>query len=753
MKNYLYTYFFFIIFCSLCNPIKLEAQNYQEKYRPQFHFSPASGWIGDVAGAFRFQDKYRLYWWGQATSEDLVYWKELGWPMKGDNGTFDYYTGSVVVDQQNTTGFGSIEQPPIIAIYTMHNKQNSIESQGISHSINGNYDELHYYENNPVIPSNNTDFRDPQVFWDNQTNRWIMVITRPLDRAIEFYASDDLKNWQFLSKFGQEGAQKEVWEVPDLFQLPLDGDPNNKKWVLTCGMGPNRVQYWVGNFDGMQFYMDSTSYNYLHKATGLKGEVFANFENGFQNWSTEGEAFGVNPINASLPEQMRVSGFINQYFISSYHGGDDAKGTLVSPEFTINNNFINFLCSGGNKPVLLETRLYINDKLTYYTTGNNSEQFVWKSWDLSAYKGQKAYIKIVDNATGGWGHINVDHFIFSDQSMGTNAEHAYWADWGKDFYASKTFRDYDKVDNEVVWMAWMNSWEYAHSIPTVWGQSTCHTIPRSLHLVTSSTQGYNLVQSPIEGLKKLRKDLVTVNNSMVEGTQLLQEFTPSKNVYELEAEFVLNGENNQDFGLNLCVDGQNKLVLGYDAHTGEVYLDRRQSNDVIIPNFNLVSKAPVSGTHTNIKFHVFIDQMSAEVFINDGEQVISSLIFPSKEALDIELFSNQGVTKLKYLNAWELESIWDKSTVIEKVHQDAKSGNDLMVYPNPVFNNDMITIPFLDKNEVAQLSIYSITGKLLSCQNLSGDKNTVRANLNPGIFYLKLDDNSNYSRVQKLVVK
>ena len=196
-------------------------QDYNETYRPQFHFSPKSGWIGDPDGTIKYDGKYHLFWWGHAISEDLVYWTEYPWPMLGGGSTFDYYSGSVVVDENNTSGFGQEGKSTAVAMYTMHNKTTGIETQGISYSnsTDNKFTAFTYYPGNPVINSSSNDFRDPQVFWDARLNRWAMVITRPGERKIEIYSSSDLKNWNYQSSFEGLGAQKGPWKYPICFSF------------------------------------------------------------------------------------------------------------------------------------------------------------------------------------------------------------------------------------------------------------------------------------------------------------------------------------------------------------------------------------------------------------------------------------------------------------------------------------------------------------------------------------------------------
>lgn len=230
---------------------------YELKFRPQFHFSAADGWLGDPNGMIRYNGLYHVFWWGHAISEDLVHWTELPYPMTGDNGSFLYFSGSVVVDKENSSGFAQGDQPPMIAIYTMHDQFADNEAQGLS--ISQDYTTFVYYDQNPVLDAEQSVFRDPTVFFHEPTDRWIMVVTLSEERKVSLYASRNLKQWEHLSDFGPMGAQLQVWEVPDLVELPLDSDPTRTKWVLFCGMGPNRVQYFVGDFDGTRFTPDEAS--------------------------------------------------------------------------------------------------------------------------------------------------------------------------------------------------------------------------------------------------------------------------------------------------------------------------------------------------------------------------------------------------------------------------------------------------------------------------------------------------------------
>jgi sucrose-6-phosphate hydrolase SacC (GH32 family) len=641
----------------LLSPTTPRAQAaYSELYRPQFHFTPSSGWIGDPDGLVRYQGKYHLFWWGHAVSSDLVFWSQQVWPMTGDDGSFTYYTGSVVVDKTNTSGLGASALPPMVAVYTAHRIADGLETQCLSSSTNST--NFAYYSGNPVLDISSTSFRDPDVFWDFQSGRWIMVVALPADHKVNFYTSSNLKSWTYLSQFGPVGAHENEWEVPNLFQLPVDGNTNNLKWVLECGMGPNNIQYFVGAFNGTNFSLDANCQAYLTQGTGLPGTVFANFEDTtYTGWNVSGTAFGSGPAAGTLSTQQTVSGYLGSRLVNSYNGGDGAVGTLTSGIFTITNNCLNFLIGGGNHPGQTCINLLVGGSVVATATGQNSELLKWAGWNVSAWKGRSGQIQIVDGNTGDWGHIDIDQIIFSDVLLNVNREHANWADWGSDFYAARPYRDYDQaVPTTSVWLGWMGNWTYATSVPTSWGQGA-ESIPRQIGLV-SSPAGNVLAQSPWPRLTKLRRPGAYVPSRTIQGTVSLAEFQPRRNTYELEAIFTLDSTN-QNFGLNLCVSGTNKVVLGYDGSAGNLYLDRRASGDVAFSsNFPTYVTAPFFTSQSYLKFHVFVDQSSIEVFANDGQVVLTSLIFPANSSLGVQLFSLTGSVTLRCLSAWELNSIW-----------------------------------------------------------------------------------------------
>lgn len=241
---------------------------YNETYRPQFHFSPAYGWMNDPNGLVYLDGEYHLFYqynpygnkwgnmhWGHAVSTDLNSWTYLPIALTPDS-LGAIFSGSAVIDVNNTAGFG---KNALVAIYTSCGK---VQQQSIAYSTDKGRT-FTKYAGNPVIPNPGiTDFRDPKVSWNEQSKQWVMALATK--QTITFYGSPDLKNWSKLSEFANEsGAHGGVWECPDLFPLTYEG---KTKWVLLVSInpgGPNggsATQYFIGNFDGKTFTADNLPY-------------------------------------------------------------------------------------------------------------------------------------------------------------------------------------------------------------------------------------------------------------------------------------------------------------------------------------------------------------------------------------------------------------------------------------------------------------------------------------------------------------
>lgn len=260
--------------------IETNSLSEEEMYRPNFHFTPKIGWMNDPNGMFFYNGYYHLYFqhypdssvwgpmhWGHAISTDMVSWKEQSIALYPDELGY-IFSGSTVVDYENTSGFGKDGKTPIVAIYTSHDPKKAkegkidVETQSIAYSLDEGLTWTKFV-NNPVLKNQGVrDFRDPKVSWDEQHKRWTMVLAA--GQEIRFYTSKDLKGWELLSTFGEGvGNHDGVWECPDFFKLPVR-DTDENKWVLLVSInpgGPNggsASQYFVGDFDGTNFVLDNS---------------------------------------------------------------------------------------------------------------------------------------------------------------------------------------------------------------------------------------------------------------------------------------------------------------------------------------------------------------------------------------------------------------------------------------------------------------------------------------------------------------
>lgn len=260
---------------------------YREALRPQFHFSSKRGWINDDNGLVYYDGEYHLYYqhnpygwdhsrndynktWGHAVSTDLVHWTELPGVIHPDHlGTI--YSGSAVVDEHNTTSFQTGKEKPIVAVYTSAGGRSPwSEGKPFSQSIAYSNDRgrtFTPYEGNPVLPNIEYINRDPKAIWHEPTKKWVIVLHFD-GRAMAFFTSKDLKSWQFQSEF----ESRYLTDCPELFQLPVDGDEQNKKWILYGGSGA----YFVGAFDGKEFKPETRVIRYSYGNCFYASQTFNN---------------------------------------------------------------------------------------------------------------------------------------------------------------------------------------------------------------------------------------------------------------------------------------------------------------------------------------------------------------------------------------------------------------------------------------------------------------------------------------------
>lgn len=283
---------FFLVAVIQVACIQLHAQPIKamnEQYRPQVHFSSQKNWINDPNGMVYYKGVYHLFFqynpyssvwgpmhWGHATSKDLIHWQQQPIAIYPDSlGTI--FSGSAVVDKNNTSGFGKKGQVPMVAIFTQHDTlgektgKNNFQNQSIAYSVDEGKTWIKY-TGNPVIKNPGIrDFRDPKVMWFEPQKKWIMVLAAR--DIVSFYSSPDLKNWTKESDFGNDmGAHGGGWECPDLIELGYS-DSNtgkvNRRWFLIVNLNPGApnggsgTQYFIGNFDGKTFTIDQKDTRWL----------------------------------------------------------------------------------------------------------------------------------------------------------------------------------------------------------------------------------------------------------------------------------------------------------------------------------------------------------------------------------------------------------------------------------------------------------------------------------------------------------
>ena len=307
-------------------------------YRPSYHFTPAYGWMNDPNGMVYKDGEYHLYYqynpygskwgnmhWGHAVSRDLIHWQHLD-PAIARDTLGHIFSGSSVVDIHNTAGYG---KNAIIALYTSASDKNG-QIQCMAYSTD-NGRTFTKYESNPVLTPFDglRDFRDPKVFWYEKGKCWYMIVSA--DKETRFYKSKNLKKWDYVSAFGNGmGQQPCQYECPDFFQLPVNGDPNNMKWVMImninpgCLFGGSATEYFVGDFDGKNFtcadaheakWMD---YGKDHYAT----VTFSNTGNRVlaMTWMSNWQYADLTPFKQNrgangLPRELKLFELDNKYYI------------------------------------------------------------------------------------------------------------------------------------------------------------------------------------------------------------------------------------------------------------------------------------------------------------------------------------------------------------------------------------------------------------------------------------------------------
>lgn len=311
---------------------------YTELYRPQVHYTPAKNWVNDPNGMVYINGTWHLFYqynpygndwgnmsWGHATTTDLMHWKEQPVALVRDE-LGDIFSGSCVVDKNNTAGFGA---DAVVAFFTSAAEH---QQQSMAYSTDG-LKTLIKYTGNPIIPNNDRpDFRDPKVFWHEASQQWVMALALGWKCEVELWTSPDLRTWKYASTFKTDVARCHncQWECPDLIELPYEG---GTKWVLILNVNPggptagSGIQCFIGSFDGKEFKADDLDYP-MWMDTGMDNYAGVTWSNAPENrkvligWMNNWKYCGGVPCNPwrsafTLPRELSLVNVGGKPYIAS----------------------------------------------------------------------------------------------------------------------------------------------------------------------------------------------------------------------------------------------------------------------------------------------------------------------------------------------------------------------------------------------------------------------------------------------------
>ncbi len=657
---------------------------YGEPWRPQFHFSQPTLFMNDPNGLVYHDGEWHLFYqsrpgggivWGHAVSKDLLHWENLPAAIPRQPDGKSIFSGSVVIDRDNTSGFGTPGHPAMVAIYTASGA--GTQSQALAYSLD-NGRTFTFYSGNPVIDIGSAQFRDPKVFWHQPTRRWVMAVAMPDDHQVAIYGSPNLKQWQLLSKWGPLPPVGGQYEVPDLFPLEVNGNPAQRKWVMIISTNPGGLwdgsltSAYIGDFDGTTFKEDAR-YAY----DGAPGTtLLANFETAtYGTWTTTGSAFGEGPTPGATAGQPAVNGFHGQRLLGSFNGGGAATGTITSPLFTISRRYINFLVGGTSAatagagrgratgaaqpaapPGPTTVNLIVDGAIVRTTPGNGRNTLDWVAWDVRDLAGKTAQIRVVDENTTPAGRIFVDDIGFSDTAARSGVERAPWFDWGKDNYAGITF---DNVpDGRRLFIGWLNNWQYAQSmaVPTTPWWRGQQSEPRELTLRTVNGRP-ELFQAPLRELFTLRAGApYRETNQSIAGERPV---TATGTLLDIEATF--RPGRASKVGLKVLTGSNgDETTIGYDTATSRVFIDRTKSGAAAGPltGFSGVHSAPLQLRDETLDLRILVDNSIVEVFAEGGERVLTDLVYPAADSKGIKVFAEGGAATLQTLAVYPMRSTW-----------------------------------------------------------------------------------------------
>jgi fructan beta-fructosidase len=786
-------------------PAAAVASDDTTQWRPTYHYTPAKNFMNDPVGMIRYEGVYHLFYqhnpsgntagngsWGHATSTDLVHWKERPIAMAADAAE-EIWSGSIVLDKANSSGFGTASKPPLVAIYTSRDRDTNLQRQALAYSLDAG-ETWTKYSGNPVLDIGSTDFRDPKVSWNAQTRRWVMVVAKSAERKVGIYSSTDLKSWRHESDFGPAGATGSVWECPELFQLPYKNAKGvtTKKWVLTVSVA-GKVQYFVGKFDGKVFTSPDASY------TPPAGKVLSDFEGDTWDagWSTTGAAFGTGPDTPPAD----VFGAIGKKYADSYGDGDLQTGTLSSPDFaidkpylnvlvgggnnphveggstappagelfadfeadglqagwtgtgsfadlgnttwsdlpgrvgrgvldtcwagcdpavgtvrssdfTIDHDFVNLLVAGGNHPLSepepTAVSLVVDGKVVKTATGDNSPNMNWRAWDVSEWRGQSAYIEVTDQRTADWGHVMVDHILFSDtaakpwsqettanlvvdgqvvrSATGTNSPSLDWTSWDLADLRGKTghLEFIDKATGgwghlyadqamlaDAPALDAVSRTRWVDHGADYYAAVTFANLPNDRRVQMGWLGNWDYANatptSPWRGAQSIARELTLTDVSgrptLVQKPVAELDKSLGKPAVDsvkkvrgtraldlrgtaLHLDVTLTPHGTSDAGVVVRKGTGQGTRIGWSD--GQLYVDRTESGeDSFSSAFPRTQRVAVPLVHGKLMLRILVDRSSVEVFTSDGRVAITDLIYPDLSSDGIAAYAEGGTVDAK----------------------------------------------------------------------------------------------------------
>ena len=617
---------------------------YTEKYRPGYHFTTNKNWMNDPNGMVYYEGEYHLFYqynpfgntwghmsWGHAVSKDLIEWEHLPLALAEENDVM-IFSGSAVVDWNNSSGFGVNNKPPLIAIYTGHEEENRKQYQSIAYS-NDKGRTWTKYNGNPVLDIGMKDFRDPKIFWHEPDQKWVMIVALPLERKLRLYSSTDLKQWSFMSEFGPKNAVNGIWECPDLFEMKTNA--GESKWVLGINLGRHSIaggsggQYLIGTFNGAEFTPDKNQFVEEKKYTPSSSFL-----------ATTSTTKTVSAQSQSL---------LNESFFSL----DEESKIYTSDPFTLIADYVNFSMATFvlSEDHIPNMELWIGDRLIRNSANNEININEWKAWNVAAYSGQTAAIKINKTANDSEINIIIDQIHQSNQAAYSPIETAQWMDCGTDFYAAVSWSDVPKEDGRRIWIGWMNNWHYANQIPSGKWRSSM-SIPRSLELAKKGN-GYVLLQQPVEEIKKHRKTIFESKEMSITAFQL--ELNKLKLSDQFEAEFEIDLTDTKCLKMFFGDPVLPAILWEYDTQNQIVSTERlANGNEYFHPKFSNHQQFKVEAESGRLKIRFFVDRTSLEIFHQNGAEVSTQLMYPISDDFKWKLQSDNEDAVLSNMTIFKL---------------------------------------------------------------------------------------------------